>query len=265
MIQPNDNVWRLAVVLLLCLIWSLPALAVDSLDLMDDPAMSEADDFSFEDDIGFEAEFADEKAASTVSDPLYPVNRVIFSFNNVMYDWVLRPVAKGWGIVVPDVARTGLKNFFSNLGAPVRMINALLQRKTDRFENEFGRFMVNTIAGLGGFMDPARTHFGRLPQDEDLGQTLAVYGVGDGCYLVLPLLGPSTLRDAVGTVGEYFMNPVRYIVDDTGVTVTATGVDTINFLSFRYPDIDTVREAAIDPYAAFRDGYMQMRKTAIED
>ncbi|KPK76084.1 MAG: hypothetical protein AMJ79_08420, partial [Phycisphaerae bacterium SM23_30] len=143
-----------------------------------------------------------------ISDPLEPINRIFFHFNDKLYFWFLKPVASGYKAVVPRPARKGVKNFFSNLAFPIRFVNCILQAKFDGAGYEVGRFLTNSILGLGGFFDVAEKQFNMKAYDEDLGQTLGAYGLGNGFYINWPVLGPSTFRDTIGDVGDYFLDPV---------------------------------------------------------
>ena len=130
---------------------------------------------------------------------------------------------------------------------------------------EFARFFVNTTAGVLGFGSPADKNPKFIPRDEeDLGQTLAKYGIGNGFYIVWPFLGPSTLRDSIGKVGDYFLDPVSY-VDPTEAALGAKGLDMVNDTSFSIGAYESLKEAAIDPYTALRDVYLQLRKKKIKE
>jgi phospholipid-binding lipoprotein MlaA len=194
-----------------------------------------------------------------IADPLEPFNRAMYHFNDKLYFWMLKPVAQGYGKVVPEKARVSVKNFFSNLGFPIRFISCLLQADFSGAATEFGRFTINTIWGIGGLLDPAAAKKLDLQkQDTDLGQTLGVYGVGQGFYIVWPLLGPSSPRDSIEIAGEYFLYPVSYISPwYSWLGVRATEV--VNDTSLRIGDYESLKEAAIDPYVAMRDAYVQYR------
>ena len=213
----------------------------------------------------FEDEFGDEFKTVSVADPLEPFNRAMFHFNDKLYFWLLKPVARGYRVVVPSLVRVGLKNFFTNLTAPVRFANCLLQGKLEAAEIELGRFVFNTTAGVLGFGNPSR-HYPKLqPVDqEDFGQTLGLYGIGNGIYIVWPIFGPSTLRDTVGLVGDGFLTPTTY-VEPFAAAAAIRGTETINDTSFRIGDYETLKEAALDPYTAMRDGYVQGRNTKISE
>lgn len=213
----------------------------------------------------------DDYAAVPVSDPLEPVNRAIFRFNDGLYDYVLRPVSKGYTKVVPSPARHGIRNFFDNIRFPIRFVNSTLQGKFGRAGRETEKFLVNTVAGLGGFIRvsdhvPALAEIPR----EDTGQTLGVWHVGKGPYLVLPVLGPGTVRDTVGVVGDYFLDPLHWNLRENidGYTwQVETGVTTVSVVN-SLPDIlntyDAPRKDAIDPYIAVRNAYLQYRDAAVK-
>jgi phospholipid-binding lipoprotein MlaA len=198
-----------------------------------------------------------------VADPIEPVNRAIFTFNDKLYVWLLRPLALGYRKVTPRIMRTGIQNFFTNLAAPIRIVNSALQGKGKAASVEFGKFLVNSTVGGLGFGD-LFTHYPELyPDPEDLGQSLATYGIHDGFYIVLPFLGPSTLRDTVGQVGDAFLDPVNYI-DPTSDALAVKGFNSVNRLSFRIEDIDDAKRAALDPYEAARNFYIQSRQNRIK-
>ena len=160
-------------------------------------------------------------AQEDVRDPLEPLNRGIFQVNRVMDGLVLEPAARIYRMTTPQFFRTGVSNFLANLRTPVVLVNDLLQGEFARAELTLGRFMMNTILGLGGVIDVG----GKLGMPdrhyEDFGQTLAVYGVGSGPFLMLPLLGPSNGRDAVGRVVDLAFDPFSVLsVTDVGVAST---------------------------------------------
>jgi phospholipid-binding lipoprotein MlaA len=195
----------------------------------------------------------------TIADPLEPFNRAMYHFNDKLYFWMLKPVAQGYGKVVPEIARISVKNFFSNLGFPVRFLSCLLQADFRAAATEIGRFSINTIWGIGGLMDPAASKDLDLrKQDTDLGLALAYYGVGHGFYIVWPVLGPSSPRDSVEIVGDYFLYPVSYI-NPWYYWLGTKSLEIVNDTSLRIGDYESLKDAAIDPYVAFRDAYLQYR------
>jgi len=209
----------------------------------------------------FENEF--EERAVTVADPLSFWNRAMFHFNDKLYFWFLKPVAKGYKVVIPGVVRTGVSNFFSNIFTPIRLTSCILQGKVKASGTELIRFAVNSTIGIAGVTDPAKKYLKLDISDEDLGQTFGAYGIGNGFYLVWPLLGPSTLRDSVGMVGDRFLNPITY-VKPVEASVAIWSYDKINETSLHIGDYESIKEAAIEPYEAFRDAYIQYRKNKVK-
>ena len=215
------------------------------------------------DDLDMLEQDVDDKMV-TVSDPLQGWNRKVFIVNDALYVWVAKPVVNGYKAVVIEPVRVGIRNSFDNLAMPVRGVNCLLQGKGKAAQTELNRFLINTTVGVLGINDAANDKYNIAPPPpEDLGQTLAVWGVGSGCYLVWPILGPSTVRDSGGMVGDYFLDPVTYIPPWT-VRLGVSGTRALNSGSFTLKEYDAIREEAVDPYAAVRDGYTQYRSAQIE-
>jgi len=199
----------------------------------------------------------------SISDPLEPMNRAFFQFNDKLYFWVLKPVATGYKTVLPQLARVSIRNFFTNLVMPIRAVSCLLQGKFEELGIVLVRFVVNTSAGFLGFQDVAKQALNFPVQDEDLGQVFAFYGIGPGFYIDLPFLGPYSFRDAVGWGGGLFINPLNYVVDfwpNVGVRT----YDIVNNTSLRIGDYEAMKEAALDPYVSMRDAYYQYRLHLIE-
>ncbi len=195
----------------------------------------------------------------TIADPLEPFNRAMFQFNDKLYFWVLKPVAQGYKKVVHEDVRVVVKNFFTNAAFPVRFVNCLLQGNITGAAGEVGRFALNTLVGFGGLFDPAsEKEINLASHKEDLGQTLGVYGIGQGFYIHWPLFGPSSPRDTVGMVGDGFLNPFSYL-NDWYESAGVRSFDMINDTSFRIGDYETLKKAAFDPYVAVRDAYVQYR------
>ena len=209
-----------------------------------------------------EEEGAEERVE--IADPLEPFNRAMYHFNDKLYFWVLKPVAQGYRKVVPEGARASVSNFFSNITFPIRFVNCLLQANFDGAASEFARFTVNTIWGIGGLWDPASRKDINLPkQNGDFGQTLGVYGLGQGFYINWPILGPSSPRDTVGLVGDYFLHPFSY-VDPWYARAGTKSYDKVNDTSLRIGDYESLKEAAIHPYVAIRDAYVQYRQKKVK-
>ncbi len=210
--------------------------------------------------------FEDEMKENLVAvyDPLAPFNRVMFQFNDKLYHLVLKPIAWTYKTIIPWEIRLSVTNFFDNIRAPVRLVNCILQGKGREAVVVFGRFFINTTAGFLGLGNPAATLPNLNGGDEDLGQTLAVYGIGDGPYVVLPVLGPFTLRDAVGYVGDWFFHPLFYL-DSLEATLGSFGLKLVNDTSYRIGDYEALKKASIDPYVAVREIYLQYRRKKIKE
>ncbi|MDH4232203.1 MAG: VacJ family lipoprotein [Nitrospirota bacterium] len=205
-------------------------------------------------------EIAEEKG---IADPLEPWNRIMFTFNDKLYFWVLKPVAQGYSAIVPEWGRVRVKNVFHNITMPVRFVNNLLQLKIDEAGTEVIRFVLNSTAGVLGMFDVAK-NIDLRAHDEDLGQTLGMYGFGDGFYLVWPVLGPSSLRDTAGTAGDFFLDPVNYITPaESGIAVRS--LDVTNKTSLRIGDYEDLKESALDPYISLRNAYFQYRENKIKE
>lgn len=247
-----------------------PALNVeeDSLNMSSDGAATETpsliedesdDDVSLDE---FEGEF--EEKSVHVADPLYPLNYVMFQVYDKLYFWFLKPVAKGYKFVVPDLARTGIKNFFRNLKTPVRLTSCLLQGKGKSAGHEVLGFLVNSTVGVLGFGDPAQNNFNLKLSDEDLGQAFGSWGIGNGIYIVWPIFGPSTLRDTIGLAGDTLLDPLNY-VSDPAVGYGAGLIQIVNATSFRLGDYEAIKNSAVKPYEAFRNAYIQYRQAKVDD
>ncbi len=206
-------------------------------------------------------------AAYRVSDPLEIPNRFVFAANEAADVLVIRPAAEVYVGVVPDPVRDAIHNFIDNLMAPLYIANNLLQGNVEGATNATGRFMTNTILGVGGLADVA-TQAGIPHAPEDFGQTLAVWGVGDGPYLVLPLLGPSNLRDTAGYAVDTVGDPVRiwaYGTDHKGAYMTRGVVSAIDRRSEVLKEVDDLRRNSLDFYATVRSLYQQQRRAAINN
>jgi len=200
-----------------------------------------------------------EKPPVRVADPIEPVNRALFAFNDRLYFWLLKPVAQGYAFLVPEPARVGIRNALTNVAMPVRLVNSLLQGKIKGAGRELGRFTINTTIGMAGLFDTAKDDWGIAVSEEDTGQTLGAYGLGHGAYLVLPFFGPSSLRDAAGLVGDGFLNPLSVLVDfPTAVEIRAGKA--VNDTSLHIGEYEDIKGSAVDPYLAVRDGYVQYRE-----
>jgi len=205
------------------------------------------------------------EAGAQVGDPLEGWNRWMFQVNDKLYFWVLRPVAQGYRYIAPQPVRKGVRNFFQNLATPVRLGNALLQLKFKRAGAELARFGINTTVGVLGFGNPAKNKWNITKHPEDLGQTLGYYKVEPGFYIVWPGLGPSTVRDSVGNVGDWFLHPLTWITVGFWPNAGIRTVDVVNTTTFRIGDYEDLKKGSLDPYIALRNAYHQHREHLIAD
>jgi len=230
-----------------------------------DPPAAWVDEFEEDEwddeDLGFEN--ADSMPPS-VRDPFSSCNRVMFRITDRLFTWVLKPLGQAYRTVLPNPARTGISNFFNNVRSPLRFASNLLQGKGRSAGGELAGFLANITAGLGGFMDVTESYPELNPPEEDLGQVLGRWGIGNGLYLYWPVLGPSSLRDTLGMIGDRFLNPASHVKPwpaATGMDV----LDRVNAVSYRIEDYEALRDAALIPYEAFRDAYIQYREKAVSE
>ena len=204
--------------------------------------------------------------AEDVYDPIRPFNTAMYHFNDKLYFWVLKPVSTGYKYAIPEEFRGLFLNFYENLKAPVRIINNLLQGDLKHAGTEFASLLINTTVGVGGLRNCAQECFGIPRDDADFGQTLGKWGFGYGFYLVLPFLGPSNVRDTVGFLGDYPLKPTSYLGPEylNEYSVGLFVHDRINYTSFHLGEYEALKNAAVDPYVAIRDAYMQYRNHLIQ-
>jgi phospholipid-binding lipoprotein MlaA len=207
------------------------------------------------------------------NDPLIRFNRTMFGFNDTLNTYALRPIAHGYAKIVPRPVRTGITNAFDNAHFPVRFVNCVLQGKLKRSAQETGKFVVNSVAGVGGLIRISDhvTSLANVPA-EDFGLTLGVWGLPPGPYLVVPLLGPSGCRDLVGFAGDYVIYPLNwhtvgiirhaFISDTIGGALSGTRL--VNGLPKSVQDYDQMKSEAVDPYIAVRDAYISYRAAQIK-
>ncbi len=210
-------------------------------------------------DGGLFDDYAIEGNNANVPDPLYMFNYGMYQFNDKLYFWLIKPVTKGYKAAVPLIVRSDISNFFYNLLFPVRFVNSLLQGKFSGAGSELSIFIINSSAGCLGFGKPAQKLFKLKNSNEDLGQTLGSYSIGEGFYIVLPVLGPFTLRDLAGYAGDSFLKPVNY-VNPFELSMGITGFKKINTTSFHLGDYKTLKDSAIEPYTAIKNAYIQLRR-----
>lgn len=208
--------------------------------------------------------FAGCATSGNPKDPIEGFNRAMFSFNETVDKAVIKPVAQGYDFVMPQPVQTGVSNFFANIEDLWTGINNLLQGKPGDALSDAGRVLVNSTIGILGLFDVA-TSMGLEKHEEDFGQTLGRWGVGDGAYVVLPILGPRTLRDTVGVAADIYVDPVRDADGHRGYRNSAIALRAISNRADLLKIEDALEAAAIDKYAYVRDAYLQRRRSAIHD
>ena len=211
-------------------------------------------------------DFDTSKFEDEIYDPIEPINRAIFSFNNVADKIILEPVAKGYK-KLPSPLQSGINNFLSNLRAPLVVVNQLLQGQGENAIESTGRFLVNSTVGVFGIFDVA-DNMGLEEKEEDFGQTLATWGVGDGFYIVLPLFGPSNLRDTTGMVLTMVTDPINAYAVTEGeawLVPMRTAMNAVDQRSKIIDEVNALRDNSVDYYAAVRSSYYQNRNAAINN
>ncbi|HIP38737.1 MAG TPA: VacJ family lipoprotein [Desulfocapsa sulfexigens] len=210
----------------------------------------------------YDAEFP---SATDYYDPLEPMNRIFFEFNDKVYYWVLSPMNNVYTAVLPVDIRYSIGNFFNNIAAPVRLLNNVLQGKISDAGVVLSRFLINSTLGVYGFGDPALIEFGLEPKLEDFGQTLGYWGLGEGIYFCWPIIGPSSVRDTFGFAGDVATHPMVYFVNDFRVSAGYYGAGRVNLLSLN-PDVyEDLKKYALDPYVSMRQVYLDYRRNKVGD
>jgi phospholipid-binding lipoprotein MlaA len=203
----------------------------------------------------------------SANDPFERLNRFTFKANTEVDKVTFKPLARAYRAVTPKPIRTGVTNFFNHLGEPFTAINTIAQGKPNAFKNSFSRIIVNTVFGFAGFVDTA-AKWGIARQPEDLGQTLAVWGIGEGPYLILPFLGPSNPRDFLGFTVEFFYDPVDLAINDVFGNVVSwslLGAELVDIRANALGPAETVLDNSDDPYVTLRSAYRQRRAFLIRD
>lgn len=214
-----------------------------------------------------QAEHTPSHQTKEISDPIEPVNRFIFGLNDVLDHIIFEPLAKGYKALLPKPVRNSVQNFMRNLASPLIIANSLLQGKFGDAGVATTRFVMNSTIGIGGLVDVAGAQ-GMTYKSEDFGQTLATWGVGNGPYVVLPILGPSSLRDTAGLAVDSYADPVRIVADNTDhmwAYYTKEAVEGLDNRSRLIEAIDDMRRNSLDYYAAARSAYTQKRASLIRD
>jgi len=216
------------------------------------------DDF---DDFDDEFNEVDTKQAS---DPLMIFNRCMFQFNDKLYHIILKPLSVIYNKIIPKPVRFSIQNFFKNITFPARLINNLLQGKFRNASIECKRFLINSTIGILGFSDPAESEFNLSAKKEDFGQTLGHYGIKEGIPLVLPFYGFSNLRDALGRIPDYLLNPVRYVHPEMKRMLIIAG-DKMNYISLNAKEYENLKNDALDEYTFLKYLYQKDRRNKIKE
>ncbi|MGD9113616.1 MAG: VacJ family lipoprotein [Desulfobacterales bacterium] len=222
-----------------------------------------AEDEDDEYDDEYEDDYEDEDVV-LISDPIIQGNRDFYGLNDTLYFVVLKPVSRVYGIL-PEELRLAIRNVFYNIRFPVRFINSVLQGKLRKSGAELGQFFINTTAGFLGLANVAANYPHLQPSREDLGQTFAVWGIGNGAYIMLPFLGPSSVRDAFGRLGDIFIDPIWWVPVDIWTSVAIRVGEVVNDTSLRIGEYEALIEAALDPYVMIRNAYVQNRNKLIAE
>ncbi len=205
----------------------------------------------------------EEEEVPTEYDPWERFNRAMFEFNRQLDRRVLKPAAKVWDAILPDLVQESLSNAIDNLSMPRRLVNNILQLKPEGAGRELARFFINISMGIGGFFDAA-SEVGIQKSDKDMGLTLGHYGVGPGPYLVLPFLPPSTVRDTIGYVADTSMDPRAYVFPFAANFGIKAG-QVVNDRSLNLSIFEEFEQATFDLYTAVRNAYLQRRQRAVEE
>jgi phospholipid-binding lipoprotein MlaA len=200
-----------------------------------------------------------------VYDPIRPFNNAMYLFNDKVYYWVWKPVSTGYKYVVPEEVRGLVANFYENLKAPIRIVNNLLQGDIEHVGTELASLAINLTIGVGGLRNCAQDCFGIRRDYADFGQTLGKWGFGYGFYIVLPLLGPSDVRDGIGLLFDWPLRATSYVGDQffNDYNVGLFIHERVNYTSLHLGEYEALQKASVDPYVAMRDIYIQYRTNLI--
>lgn len=210
----------------------------------------------------------EQEVSASIHDPLEPINRVIFNFNDGLYRHIVKPFARTYSKIVPDPVERGIGNVFENLEFPARFVSNSLQGRFGQAGKETGKFIINTTAGIGGIFRASDKYPELNTTKEDIGQAFGRWGFGHGFYIVLPFMGPTSFRDLVGDFADGAVEPIpepwSQIDDETDrLIVRAIGI--VNDIPSLMDIYESMKRSAVDPYASVRDGYTQRRARQVED
>jgi phospholipid-binding lipoprotein MlaA len=252
----------LRILLIMCSVLLFPgglAMAVTQWKGSEDFPDLLSDEFAYE-----ESQLHDTGEKFTINDPLEPVNRIFFKFNDTMYEWIVKPITDGYIWFVPRDFRVCFKNFFVNLAMPIRLLNTLLQADLKGSGVVASRFLINSTIGVYGLVDVAAQEFDLRPRQADFGQTLGRWGVVEGIFFYWPFFGPSSARDSVGFLVDVYTHPIPYFYNNMVLNISYYTTDQINTLSL-HPDLyDDLKRFSLDPYVAARQAYYENRKAFVE-
>lgn len=205
------------------------------------------------------------ETGTEINDPLEPLNRLVFIVNKGVDGLIMKPLAIAYRLVLPEPVRNSVGNFYTNINSPVSFANHLLQGTPKEAGNSLARFVINSTVGILGLFDAAET-FGFKSNETGLSDTLGVWGVNTGPYLILPALGPSSFRGVVGIGGDYFTQPYNYLLNDADSSVSwiVTGIDLTHQRNLVLEKVDELSDSALDLYAAVRSIYFQSQKHRLE-
>jgi phospholipid-binding lipoprotein MlaA len=255
-----------ALSLALLLALPLQGLAEEALDpaasaTPSSPTGSEAEQDDLDDLL--EGQLLEEAEADSLSDPIEPWNRGVLWVNRGLDKILFTPISKGYGFIMPDPGKRAVRRFFKNLATPPILVNDLLQAEGKRALTTGTRFVVNTTVGLLGFFDPAAS-IGLERHESDFGQTLFLYGMGSGPYVMLPIFGPSTARDSVGFVVDAVLRPDFWLLGGAQVLVIQVG-DGVSVREMHQEDLEELERASIDYYSALRSVWWMDRSRFLDD
>ncbi len=264
--RPSPSAGAVPTLACALLLWGMVPAAADPIEDPPDPAA--AAPAATPEEEAYDPLFDDEEPAEDVNDPIEGTNRAVLKFNDGVDRMVWKPVSKGVRKVVPSPARAAISNAVWHLDMPSVFVNDLLQGRPALAMRTLARMLINTTVGLGGLMDPAAA-IGLERRESDFGTTLGHYGVGPGPYLVVPFIGPATVRDGFGGVVDSLMNPLTYLIGPGGDLIL--GVVFLNFgrgiaMQERHRfELEAIREGSVDYYSALRSLYLQSRDAAIRE
>jgi len=199
------------------------------------------------------------------SDPIEPFNRFMWKINEYFYDYAMEPVARGYIKITPEGFRKIVVNFFRNISSPIFLVSSILQGDKEKVDRTIGRFVINTTIGIGGLFDPASNRYNLKKINEDIDQALGYHKIPNGPFLMLPILGPITLRGVVAKIPQIFLGPEFIFGIGIIPAIAARGVETVNEFSFRLDAKEDLDSFAIDPYTSVKDFYFQHQKTLIKE